>query len=247
MLCHPHVKLRAVELIACSASVETKRKWLQNFRRPFQYATFDFVDLMRIDWRAAFYCPKAAEHITADGICIGHKLAQSFIVRPWEAAADAQLSPGTMLRSRLMVQEPRCRKLLRQFTSPAAGGLSEAELEELVDTMMAEGDDEPEACVAAFLTDTVASTDGKLLSAPGCRPLLRSMGTTAPAIQLLPLVLWPVALELTRQRRLSFQSEAKLQRDSPLLYNFLQPHLSSESVPADVISLIDMLRKVGAH
>jgi hypothetical protein len=66
--------------------MDTRRRWLQNFRRAFQHATFDVVDLMRIDWRAAFYCPSGADHLTADGICIGHKLAQSFIVRPWEAS-----------------------------------------------------------------------------------------------------------------------------------------------------------------
>jgi hypothetical protein len=60
--------------------VDTKRKKLQNFRRAVQHATFDFVDLMKSGWRAAVYCTSGANHLTADGICIGHKLAQSSIV-----------------------------------------------------------------------------------------------------------------------------------------------------------------------
>jgi hypothetical protein len=106
----------------CEASFDTKRRWLQNSRHPFQHATCDFVDLMQIDWRAALYCPNAADHLTADGICIGHKLAQSFIVRPWDAASDAPLRAGTVLRSSLVVPEPRSRKGLLQFTSASPGG-----------------------------------------------------------------------------------------------------------------------------
>jgi hypothetical protein len=116
---HPHMQLRVVTSTACSASFDTKRRWLQSYHRPFKHATFDFVDLMQINWRAAFYCPNAADHLTADGICIGHKLAQSFIVRPWEAASDTPLAPGTVLRSRLMVPEPHCRKACCSSPAPA--------------------------------------------------------------------------------------------------------------------------------
>jgi hypothetical protein len=132
------MELRTVTSTACRASFDTKRRWLQNYRCPFQHSPFDFVD--QINWRAAFYCPNAADHLTADGICIGHKLAQSFIVRPWEAASDAPLTPGTVLRSRLMVPEPRCRKGLLQLTSASAGGLSADDLQQLVTRLRAEGD-----------------------------------------------------------------------------------------------------------
>lgn len=228
--------------------METKRKWLQSYRRPFQHATFDFVDLMKIDWRAAFYCPNAADHITADGICIGHKLTQSFIVRPWEAAPDAALTPGTVLRSRLMVQEVGYRRSLLQLTSASTGGLPADELQQLAADMAAESEEEPdapEASVAPFLSMTVDGADGKLLAAPACRPLLRSLGTTAPAIQLLPEVLWDVARDLCTHAKLSFEAEASLQHYSPLLHKFLEPHLTSTAVPDDVISFVDSLRKVG--
>ena len=200
---------------------------------------------MHIDWRAAFYCANGAANVTADGICIGHKLTQCCIVRPWEAAPDAAIKPGTVLRSRLMVQEPRCRKRLLQFTSASAGGLSADELEQLEADMTAVGDSEPEATIAPFLGMTVDGDDGRLLSAPPYRQLLRSLGTTAPAIQLLPSVLWGAALELKDQGQLGFRSEAALQRFSPLLSNFLQPHLTSDAVPNDVITFVDMLRQVG--
>jgi hypothetical protein len=91
----------------------------------------------------------------------------------------------------------------------------------------------------------VAGADGKLLAVPQCRPLLRSVGTTAPAIQLMPCALWQVALELKTSKRLSFQAEASLRRYSPLLHGFLQPHLNSASTPATIINFVDMLRQVG--
>jgi hypothetical protein len=237
------MQLRIVTSTACRASCDTKRRWLHNYRRSFQHATFDFVDLTQINWRAVFFCPNAADHLTADGICIGHKLAQSFIVRPWEAASDAPLTPGTVLHSGLMVPEPRSRKGLLQFTSASAGGLSADDLQQLVTRLPAEGD--REATIAPFLAESVAGADGKLLAAPQCRPLLRSLGTTAPAIQLMPCALWQVDLELKNSKRLSFQAEASLWRYSPLLHGFLQPHLNSAFMPANIINFVDMLRQVG--
>jgi hypothetical protein len=111
--------------------------------------------------------------------------------------------------------------------------------------MRAEGD--REATIAPFLAESVAGADGRLLATPQCRPLLRSLGTTAPAIQLMPCVLWQVALDLKVSKRLSFQAEASLQRYSPLLHDFLRPHLHSASMPATVINFVDMLRQVGYH
>jgi hypothetical protein len=150
--------------------------------------------MMRTDWRAAFYCPSGADRLTADGICIGHTLAQSFILRRWEASSTAPVTPGTVLTSRLMVSEPCYRKSLRQFASAAAGGLAEDELQQLVADMAAEGDSQPEAEVVPLLDMAVDSGVGRLLAAPPCRALLRSLGTTAPAIQLLPQVLWQITL-----------------------------------------------------
>ena len=86
---------------------------------------------MRSNWRAAFHCANGAANVTADGICIGHKVTQCYVMHPREAAPDAALTPGTVLRSRPMVQEPHCRKSLLQFTSAKAGGLSDDELLQL--------------------------------------------------------------------------------------------------------------------
>jgi hypothetical protein len=154
------------------------------------------------------------------------------------------VTPGTVLTSRLMVSEPRYRKSLRQFASAATSGLAEDELQQLVADMAAEGDSQPEVKVVPLLDMTVDSGDGRLVAAPPCRTLLRSLGTTAPAIQLLPQVLWQVALHLKTRGRLSFESEASLQRYSPLLFTFLQPHLTSAARPAHVIDFVDMLRQV---
>jgi hypothetical protein len=154
------------------------------------------------------------------------------------------VTPGTVLTSRLMVSEPRYRKSLRQFASAAAGGLTEDDLQQLVADMAAEGVSQPEAKVVPLLGMPVDSGDGRLLAAPPCRVLLRSLGTTAPSIQLLPQVLWQAALHLKKRGQLTFESEASLQRYSPLLYTFLEPHLTSAAVPAHVIDFVDMLRKV---
>ena len=100
--------------------------------------------------------------------------------------------------------------------------------------MTAEGDSEPEATIAPLLSMTVNGADGQLLAAPQCRLLLRSLGTTAPASQL-----WNIALELTTEGQLGFLSEASLQRFSPLLFDFLQPHLTSRA--CHVLTFVDML------
>jgi hypothetical protein len=147
--------------------------------------SFHFVDLMRIEKRAALYCLSSADHLTADGICISHKMAQSYIVRPWEAPPAAPVTANKVLTSRLMVSEPRYRKSLRHFASTAAGGLTEHVLQLLAVDMAAEGNSQLEANVVPLLDMSEDTDDGRLLATPPCRALLWSTSSSAlPATSL---------------------------------------------------------------
>ena len=85
----------------CSASIARLRGWLVGLRHQFEVTTFDFIDLMEIDWRGAFTCPNGAKHLTGDGIAIGFKASECFIQRPWEADPDGALVAGTAAAPRL--------------------------------------------------------------------------------------------------------------------------------------------------
>lgn len=216
---------------------------MQNYHKVFQAATLDLVELMDIDWPAAFTCPSGARQMTADGIMIGHKLCQSHVVRPWEPAADSSetLTPGALLRSRVFVAESDCRRSLQQLTNGATGGLSVEGLAILSETLESLPDGAPERSLLPFLSETEAGDGDQLLAPPKWRSLLRCLGTTAPAIQLLPSVLWVVADELLNSKQLSQQSQESLLDLSPVLHGFLRPCLSAPECNADVLCFMRSL------
>lgn len=228
-----------------STPVDVLRRWMRSCRRPFQAAMLDFVDLMGIDWRAAFTCCNGAPEATADGIQIGHKLGQSCIQRPYEAPADAPLTAGVQLHNRVLVQEVDMRRGLRQLTDSKAGGIPMASFAQLRQQVADLAADQPEASLLPFLSETVAGADEEhVLAAPQYRPLLRSLSTTAPALQLLPLALWGAARQLLATRRLSFEAESSIRRYSPLLHDFLRPHLKAPECDNSVITFVRRLLQV---
>lgn len=220
-----------------------QRQLMQRYRRVFQAATFDFIGLMQIDWRGGFTCPNGAREVTADGIRIGHKLSQSHLVRPWEPAPGGSLTGGALLRSRVFVVSADDRRSLRQFTDSAAGGLAADGLARLTESFEAcEG--LPEQTLRPFLRETAAGSADALLAAAKWRPLLRCLGTTAPAIQLLPSILWPAARELLASKKLSSAAEGDMLRFSPLLHGFLRPCLAGLECDDDVLLFVSSLLEV---
>jgi len=107
----------------CSSSIARLRGWLVGLRHQFEVTTFDFIDLMEIDWRSAFTCPNGAKQLTGDGIAIGFKASECFIQRPWEADPDGALVAGTLLQHRVFVAQPAQRQALLKLADPKVGGL----------------------------------------------------------------------------------------------------------------------------
>jgi len=219
------------------------RQWMQRYRRVFQSATFDFIGLMDIDWRAGFSCPNGAPEVTADGIRIGHKLSQSHLVRPWEPAPGGSLTPGALLRSRVFVVSADDRRKLQKLTDSAAGGLSADGMAQLTESFEAQ-DGLPEHTLLPFLRETAAGDGDKLLAAAQWQPLLRCLGTTAPAIQLLPSILWDAARELVTTKKLTSAAEGNVLRYSPLLHGFLRPYLGAPECDGDVLRFVTSLLEV---
>lgn len=234
----------------CSTPKALRNQWLHRYRRAFQAATFDFVELMDIDWRAAFTCLCNFKHWTADGIAIGHKLMHSYLQRAYELTAGAAAKAGVVLADRLVVRDAQHRRWLLQLTDCGKdGGLLPDGLAQLLQAFQAlrdEAADAAEASLLPFLSETVAAAAAgdKLLAPAKWRQLLQVLGTTAPAIQLLPFVLWDAAEQLLTQRQLSCDAETAVHRFSPVLHRFLQPYLAAAECDAAVLSFMRALLKV---
>ncbi len=81
-----------------------------------------------------------------------------------------------------------------------------------------------------FLSDNRVTVTGSRYSAPPYqRGLLRSLGTQAPACQVLPPTLERVAEDLANGVYLSLESEDQLAVASPVLYDFIKGTGSSQA------------------
>ena len=228
----------------CSIQREQLKRWLDSYRHSLQQACFDLMDLMRIDWHGGFSCRCALRWHTADAIAIGINSKHCFIERPHESAASSDRVAGNTLAHRLFVVQPSMRRELLLFGSSSSGGLTPTALQQLKDDISAMRAAAQERTLLPLLQTTVAAADGNLLAAEQWRRTLYSLGSTAPADQLLPQVLWGVIDTLLGDDspRLSAGQQRDLRRFSPLLHEALRPSLSA-ALPASVHDFLEALLK----
>ncbi len=201
----------------CSSSIARLRGWLVGLRHQFEVTTFDFIDLMEIDWRSAFTCPNGAKQLTGDGIAIGFKASECFIQRPWEADPDGALVAGTLLQHRVFVAQPAQRQALLKLADPKVGGLPReplAALKRRIGRMAATAFER----ALLPLLERAESAGGDMMLAPrGQQQLICSLATTALANQLLPRVLWGIIAALADGQQPAQPEERSLSQLSPIL------------------------------
>jgi hypothetical protein len=90
------------------------------------------------------------------------------------------------MRTRLFVVQPTMRQKLLLFGTSTSGGLEPADLQQLRDSISTLPPAPQERTLLPLPQTTVASADGNLLAAERWRRTLHSLGSTAPADQLLP-------------------------------------------------------------
>lgn len=229
----------------CSTPRSQLDRWMHSYRHAFQQACFDLIDLMRIDWHAGFSCRCALRWYTADAIAVGMKMQHCFIERPHEAAADGDRVAGNTLQTRVFVPQPDMRRKLLLLGSSTSGGLSAAALQLLRASLNATPDAAHERTLLPLLESTEAASNGNRLAVAHWRRTVHSLGSTAPADQLLPDVLWPVATELLDGGVLSAAQERSFWQCSPLLYEALRPSLGAAALDQGVGGFLAALLKVG--
>ena len=228
----------------CSSSIARLRGWLVGLRHQFEVTTFDFIDLMEIDWRGAFTCPNGAKQLTGDGIAIGFKASECFIQRPWEADPDGALVAGTLLQHRIFVAQPAQHQALLKLADPKVGGLPReplAALKRRIGRMAATAFER----ALLPLLERAESAGGNMMLAPrGQQQLICSLATTAPANQLLPRVLWGIIAALADGQQPTQPEERSLSQLSPILFRYLRPALSAAALDGDVRALLTAMLKV---
>jgi len=128
--------------------------------------------------------------------------------------------------------------LLRKSSDMSADGMAQ-----LTESFEAQ-DGLPEHTLLPFLRETAAGDGDGLLAAAQWQPLLRCLGTTAPAIQLLPSILWDAARELVTTKKLTSAAEGNVLRYSPLLHGFLRPYLGAPECDGDILRFVTSLLEV---
>jgi hypothetical protein len=232
-------------MMLCSTPREQLKRWLDGRRHAFQQACFDLIDLMRVDWHAGFSCCCTPRWHTADAIAIGMNSKHCFIERPHEAAVSGDRAAGNMLRNRLFVVQPAMRQKLLLFGSSTSGGLEPADLQQLRDSISTLPPAAQERTLLPLLQTTVATANGNLLAAERWRRTLHSLGSTAPADQLLPLVLWDIIDRLlaVEGNMLSAEQQHSVRHWSPLLHEGLRPSLGA-ALPTSIKVFLEALLKV---
>jgi hypothetical protein len=231
--------------VPCSTPRQLLQHWLDSYRQVFQQACFDVVDLMHIDWHGGFSCCCAPRWHTADAIAIGINSKHCFIERPHETAVSSDRAAGNTLHSRLFVVQPAMRQKLLLFGSSSSGGLTPDASQQLKDGISALPAAAQERSLLPLLQTTVAAANGNVLAVEHWRRTFHSLGSTAPADQLLPQNLWEVFATLLRNNRLSAEQERDLRRWSPLLHEALRPSLSA-ALPPGIHDFLEALLKVGS-
>ena len=89
----------------------------------------------------------------------------------------------------------------------------------------------------------MAAANGNVLAVEHSRRTFHSLGSTTPADQLLPQILWEVVAMLLHDGRLSAEQERALLCWSPLLHEGLRPSLTA-ALPASIHDFLEALLRV---
>ena len=116
-------------------SEQQKSWWLFRHRDIYEQATLDFVQLQRRHYEALFSCDCSTGGYTADGISLGYRMSQMFLVSPehpqYHAPAGdeaGELVNGSTFDERVFIRDAPLRRSMLQFSTV---GLPHTELERL--------------------------------------------------------------------------------------------------------------------
>jgi hypothetical protein len=227
----------------CSTARNKLQYFLTSYRQACQEACFHLIDLMKIDWHGGLSCRCARHWHTADAIAIGMQLKHCLIERPHETEASNSRVAGNTLQTRLFVVQPAIRQKLLLFGSSTGGGLTPADYQLLKDSVSALPEHTPARTPLLLLQSTETAGNRNLLAVEPWRRILHSLGSTAPADQLLPIALCGIVDALLAGSMLSIARERSLQQQSPLLYAALRPSLGA--APRDLHGFLAALQEVG--
>lgn len=166
--------------------------------RSFCLATLDFIVLQDVDYRYSFMCCHNGMLQQFDGITIAFKRERCFLVRPWAADLDAQLTHGSLFKDRVFVQSPAVRTSLHRFSGLKLAereqvGLTSEEHAALLQELERQPAGSPERSLLPLLRSTRASpAGGRLLAAQRFAELVFNLSTPASAAHVLSREVWPV-------------------------------------------------------
>ena len=224
-----------------------RRRWFQSQRHNFQRACLNFLHVLQIDWYGGFRCRcpgGPSTEFTADGIVMGIPLKQLCLQHPFRPSRDAPLAAGVTLVTCCMLPAA-ARQLLSLLCSTA--GLPSNRLQELRDSL-ADGDG---STLLPFIRETksVRMADGsrspgdEQRALPEFRGILQCLGTTAPADNLLPKVLWQHMEKLISGQLLSATESSELSL-SAKLGEALRPLVCRGPCSPAVVAFLTSLLKV---
>jgi len=220
-------------------------RWM-NLRGMFEEATLDFIQLQQLNFAAAFSCSHGVADLTADGLTLGFAIRHAHFQQPWAADVATPLVAGSMFRDRCVVPQVGLRKLLRQFCSPSGMTADEhtamADAFERVQPAPADGHTAL-ALLPMLSAFTTAGSQRRPRDAD--LPFLFSMGTSAPACQVLPAAVHDTAEQLAAAGGgTTAAQQLDLARTAPALYKMLKPLLGGGALPANMRSRLATLLQV---
>lgn len=233
--------------VVARVALAVRRRWFQSQRHNFQRACLNFLHVLQIDWYGGFRCRcpgGPSTEFTADGIVMGIPLKQLCLQHPFRPSQDAPLAAGVTLVSCCMLPAA-ARQLLSLLCSTA--GLPPDRLQELRGSL-ADGDG---STLLPFIRETkhVRMADGsrspgdEQRALPEFRGVLQCLGTTAPADNLLPRVLWQHIEKLISGQLLTATESSELSL-SAKLGAFLRPLVCRGPCSPAVVAFLTALLKV---
>lgn len=90
---------------------------MERYRKQFQAACWNFIELQEIDYAEGFRCPDGAPSVSNDAIMHGIKRRHCCLFCPWQPEDIAPLQVGSSFRDRVMIRTSSTRELLAAFAS----------------------------------------------------------------------------------------------------------------------------------
>lgn len=204
----------------------------------WQNCTLDFLQLQCIDYHAAFWCIHGTKYLTGDGITLGFHIWRSLFWTPWAAVPGSEPVRGSKPTARYLVPTAALRKLLYRF---AKEGLPDAEL---ADLRQGVHNSATAGSLLPFLQCEPGGWAQCRVPPKAWRPVLESLGTTAPECVLLPTVVHDVITTFADGGSLSLADLTLLGRNAPLMSKFLRPVFSGGAEPGLISNLRTLCRSL---